>query len=81
MDHTPTAQYDLPSRLFHWLVAIAATAAFILGPENFGKLMYEGVDPSAQIDIFWHESFWGAGVFANCSALAMGCGAPGTGKS
>lgn len=56
MNPTTTAQYDLLSRVFHWLVAISATAAFILGPEHFGRLMHDGVDPATQIDIVWHES-------------------------
>ncbi|MFX7961016.1 hypothetical protein ABTK60_19195, partial [Acinetobacter baumannii] len=34
----------------------AATAAFLLGPEGFGRLMHEGVDPATRWDIVWHES-------------------------
>jgi hypothetical protein len=56
MTQPPTAQYDIPSRIFHWLTAIAVTIAFILGPEGFGRLMHQGVDPATRIDIVWHES-------------------------
>lgn len=52
----PTPRYDPISRAFHWLTAIAATIAFILGPGGFGRLMHEGVDPATRLDIVWHES-------------------------
>jgi len=42
--------------MLHWLVAIAATAAFFLGPEDFGRLMDDGIDPASHIDIVLHES-------------------------
>ncbi|WP_413856009.1 cytochrome b/b6 domain-containing protein [Candidatus Aalborgicola defluviihabitans] len=32
------------------------TIAFILGPEGFGRLMRQGVDPATRSDIVWHES-------------------------
>jgi len=52
---TPT-HYDAPSRAFHWLTAILATIAFILGPGGFGRLIHDGVDPGTRSDIVWHES-------------------------
>ncbi|MBA4217955.1 MAG: cytochrome b/b6 domain-containing protein [Proteobacteria bacterium] len=51
-----TPRYDPISRSLHWLTALAATAAFLLGPEGFGRLMHEGVDPATRWDIVWHES-------------------------
>jgi cytochrome b561 len=59
---TPT-RYDLVSQAFHWVTAIAVTAAFILGPEGFGRMMRQGVDPATHADIVWHESL-GLLVFA-----------------
>jgi cytochrome b561 len=56
-------RYDLTSQVFHWVTAIAVTAAFILGPGGFGRLMHQGVDPATQADIVWHESL-GLLVFA-----------------
>lgn len=55
---TPTTRqdYDTLSRAFHWLTAIAVAVAFILGPEHFGRLMHQGVDPATRSDIVWHES-------------------------
>jgi cytochrome b561 len=50
------AYYDAPSRIFHWLTAIAVSIAFVLGPERFGRLMRDGVDPATRSDIVWHES-------------------------
>ena len=35
---------------------------FILGPEGFGKLMRQGVDPATQSSIVWHETL-GISVF------------------
>ena len=32
------------------------TAAFILGPGGFGRLMRQGVDPASRSDIVWHET-------------------------
>ncbi|APW41825.1 cytochrome b [Rhodoferax saidenbachensis] len=55
--------YDLASRAFHWITAVAVTAAFILGPGGFGRLMRNGVDPATHSDIVWHESL-GLLVFA-----------------
>jgi cytochrome b561 len=51
-----TARYDTLSRVFHWLTAIVVTIAFILGPEGFGRLMRQGIDPATRSDIVWHES-------------------------
>lgn len=31
------------------------TAAFILGPEHFGRQMHNGLDPATRWDIVWHE--------------------------
>ena len=56
-------RYDLASQAFHWVTAIAVTAAFILGPGGFGRLMRQGVDPATHADIVWHESL-GLLVFA-----------------
>ncbi|BDT67531.1 cytochrome b561 [Comamonadaceae bacterium OS-1] len=49
-------RYDVLSRAFHWLTAIAVTVAFILGPGGFGRMMRQGVDPATHSDIVWHES-------------------------
>jgi cytochrome b561 len=56
MNQQPSSRYDALSRAFHWLTAIAVTIAFILGPEHFGRLMRQGVDPATRMDIVWHES-------------------------
>lgn len=56
MNQQRAPQYDVLSRAFHWVTAIAVTIAFILGPEGFGHLIREGVDPATRIDIVWHES-------------------------
>ena len=48
--------YDTLSRALHWLTAIAVIAAFILGPEHFGREMRNGLDPATRIDIVLHES-------------------------
>ncbi len=61
--HTaPSARYDLPSMVLHWLTAIVVTITFILGPGGFGRLMHEGVDPATRSDIVWHESL-GIAIF------------------
>lgn len=52
---TPT-HYDTPSRLFHWLTAALVLAAFVLGPEGFGRFMHNGGDPATRWDIVWHET-------------------------
>lgn len=49
-------RYDSVSRIFHWLTASAVIAAFILGPEHFGRQMRDGLDPATRWDIVWHES-------------------------
>ncbi|WP_295958765.1 cytochrome b [Rhodoferax sp.] len=56
MNPHSTSHYDVLSRAFHWLTAIAVTVAFILGPGGFGRLMQQGVDPATHSDIVWHES-------------------------
>lgn len=56
MNQKPASQYDVLSRAFHWVTAIAVTVAFILGPGGFGRLMRDGIDPATRIDIVWHES-------------------------
>lgn len=50
------ATFDPLSRAFHWLTAIAVAIAIVLGPERFGRLMHQGVDPATRADIVWHES-------------------------
>jgi len=56
MKQQPSPRYDALSRGFHWLTAIVVTIAFIFGPEGFGHLMRDGVDPATHSDIVWHES-------------------------
>ncbi|MEY2873033.1 MAG: hypothetical protein RLZZ373_404 [Pseudomonadota bacterium] len=51
-----TSHYDALSRIFHWATAVAVVLAFILGPEHFGRLMHDGLDPATRSDIVWHES-------------------------
>lgn len=53
---TTRTHYDTLSRAFHWITAIAVIAAFILGPEHFGRQMRDGLDPATRIDIVLHES-------------------------
>jgi cytochrome b561 len=62
MDHNTPARYDSVSLTLHWLAAIAVVAAFVLGPEHFGRLMRDGVDPASRLDIVWHESL-GVAIF------------------
>ncbi|WP_374563026.1 cytochrome b [Ideonella sp.] len=50
------ARYDTVSQILHWATAVVVTIAFILGPERFGRLMHQGVDPATRSDIVWHES-------------------------
>jgi len=56
-------RYDALSRAFHWLTALAVLIAFVLGPEHFGRLMRQGLDPGTRSDIVWHETL-GLFVFA-----------------
>ena len=56
MNLPSSPRYDFLSRAFHWVTAIVVTIAFILGPEGFGRLMRQGVDPATRSDIVWHES-------------------------
>jgi len=53
---TTRTHYDALSRALHWLTAIAVIAAFILGPEHFGREMHQGLDPATRLDIVVHES-------------------------
>ena len=62
MNQPPRSHYDFLSRALHWLTAIVVTTAFILGPEGFGRLLRNGVDPASRSDIVWHESL-GMAVF------------------
>ena len=52
----PRSVYDPLSRAFHWLTAAAVLAAFVLGPEHFGRQMHDGLDPATRWDIVTHES-------------------------
>lgn len=56
MNQPSTARYDGFSRALHWLTAIVVTLAFSLGPEGFGRLVRQGVDPATRSSIVWHES-------------------------
>lgn len=51
-----STHYDPLSRAFHWLTAIAVLVTFILGPERFGRLMRDGIDPATRSGIVWHET-------------------------
>lgn len=53
---TARKHYDTLSRSLHWLTAIAVVAAFILGPEHFGRELRQGLDPATRWDIVTHES-------------------------
>jgi cytochrome b561 len=56
MTSTSNQHYDRVSIALHWLTAIVVTIAFVLGPEHFGRLMRQGVDPATRSDIVWHET-------------------------
>ena len=56
MNQQSTSRYDALSRAFHWLTAIVVAIAFVLGPEHFGRLMHQGMDPATHSDIVWHET-------------------------
>jgi cytochrome b561 len=56
MTQQASLQYDKLSQMFHWTTAVAVVAAFTLGPEGFGRLMKNGLDPATRLDIVWHES-------------------------
>ncbi|WP_395701945.1 cytochrome b [Aquabacterium sp.] len=51
-----TTHYDPASRALHWVTALVVLVAFILGPEHFGRLMRNGLDPATRSDIVWHET-------------------------
>jgi cytochrome b561 len=53
---TPRTHYDAFSRTLHWLTAMAVIAAFVLGPEHFGREIRQGLDPATRLDIVLHES-------------------------
>jgi len=53
---TSHTHYDPLSRALHWLTALAVLAAFILGPEHFGRELRLGLDPATRWDIVVHES-------------------------
>lgn len=56
MKQKKSDQYDKLSKAFHWITAIIVVIAFILGPDHFGKLLHNGIDPGTRSDIVWHES-------------------------
>jgi cytochrome b561 len=56
MNQQSKTHYDPLSRAFHWLTAIVVAITFALGPEGFGRLMRQGIDPATHSDIVWHES-------------------------
>jgi cytochrome b561 len=56
MNHQSTPLYDPLSRALHWLTALAVSIAFVLGPEHFGRLMHNGIDPATLSDVVWHET-------------------------
>jgi cytochrome b561 len=62
MNPPSTARYDTLSTIFHWATALVVLIAFILGPEGFGRLMRQGIDPATQSNIVWHETL-GVSVF------------------
>jgi cytochrome b561 len=62
MNQQTTSHYDPLSRAFHWATAILVIVSFALGPEHFGRLIDQGVDPATRSDIVWHESI-GTSIF------------------
>lgn len=50
------AHYDVVSRAFHWITAVAVMCAFLLGPDDFGRSVQTGNDPSMRLDVVLHES-------------------------
>ena len=56
MNTRAPGRYDGLSLVLHWITAVAVLAAFILGPEGFGRMMRDGVDPATRSSIVWHES-------------------------
>lgn len=63
MKNQSTSHYDSLSRAFHWATAILVTITFVLGPEGFGRLMHQGIDPATRSDIVWHETL-GVAIFS-----------------
>jgi cytochrome b561 len=49
-------RYDGITLFIHWATALLVIITFSLGPEHFGRLMEQGVDPATHWDIVWHES-------------------------
>jgi len=68
--HPEPTHYDAPSRYVHWITAVVVTIAFVLGPEHFGRLVRNGVDPATRSDIVWHESL-GVLVFVLTAARLL----------
>ena len=62
MIHQSNYEYDSLSKAFHWVTAVAVIVTFILGPEDFGRLMRDGVDPATKIGIILHETL-GMSIF------------------
>ncbi len=56
MPSADNGRYDIVSRAFHWVTALAVLVAFILGPGGYGRLIRQGVDPATRAGIVWHES-------------------------
>lgn len=56
MSQPASTRYDTVSLVFHWITAIVVAVAFVLGPEHFGRMMRQGVDPATRADIVWHET-------------------------
>jgi len=46
MSQPATSHYDPLSRVLHWATVILVVIAIILGPEHFGRLMRQGLDPA-----------------------------------
>ena len=46
MNPQRTYEYDVLSRVFHLVTAIAVTITFVLGPDDLGRIMRKGVDPA-----------------------------------
>ena len=56
MNQQSTSRFDTLSLALHWVTAVVVSIAFILGPEKFGRLMHQGIDPASRSDIVWHET-------------------------
>jgi len=49
-------RYDALSQFLHWATALAVTAAFVVEPRGFGRLLRQGIDPGTSSSVTWHES-------------------------